>query len=247
MTKGILYYSDCRGDPLLLEACRRQLRRAAGDLPIVSVTLQPIDFGDIRIVLPLERGRLTMFRQQLAGLRALDTDVVFFCEHDCVYPAAHFACDHFTLDPTAADRYWYDCAWWRVDVETGRAVTYLAQSVSGLCGARDLLLDHYTRRVAQVRAHGYDKNLGYEPGMHAPPRGLDAVPFARYWARVPYLDLRHGCNLTASRWDPSQFYDPRTCTQWRELPAGEPLPGWGVPFGRMRAFLTDLAREEVAA
>jgi hypothetical protein len=237
MTKGLVYYSDNRGDPLILETVRKQLRHVSNGYQLVSAVLAPgvAHFGDIQIVLPLERSRLAMFKQILAGLEALSTDVAFLVEHDCLYTASHFA-----FDPPRRDRYYYDTNWYRVDAHTGRAVTYLANQVSGLCADRALLLDHYRRRVAQVERDGYDHRLGYEPGNHPPPRGLDAIPAERYRAAEPYIDIRHGCNLTASRWDPAQFRDKSTCTEWQEVDA---IPGWGSPKGRFREWLTEIGAQ----
>jgi hypothetical protein len=259
MTKGIVYYSDCRGDPAILETCWAQLLRATAGLSLVSVTLQPVPGLGLNIVpyqsddtviwvdsseppaspepfarewTPLERGRLTMFRQILAGLEALDTDVAFLAEHDVLYPP-----EHFDFTPPSADRYYYDVHWYRLDAHTGRAVSYLANQVSGLCADRELLIQHYRARVARTEQAGYDHGTGYEPGNHPPPRGIDHVPQERFRAAQPYIDIRHGCNITASRWSQDGFRDKRTCTEWREV---DEIPGWGPTKGRFPAFLADV-------
>lgn len=84
-SKGIVYYTDNRLDPLIAQACQRQLDAAAGGRQIVSVSLQPLAWAE-NIVLPLERGYLTMFRQILAGIEASRADVIFLAEHDVLYP-----------------------------------------------------------------------------------------------------------------------------------------------------------------
>jgi hypothetical protein len=73
-TSGIVYYTDNQIDDNILLACQKQLLKA--NLPIVSVSLKPTEFGD-NISLSLERGYLTMFKQILAGLEKIDTDIVF--------------------------------------------------------------------------------------------------------------------------------------------------------------------------
>ena len=82
-----IYITDCRIDPKLAKMCQDTL--TASDLPIVSVSLKPIDFGK-NIVLNMERGYLAMFTQYLRGIEDIDTDIVFLAEHDCLYPAEHF-------------------------------------------------------------------------------------------------------------------------------------------------------------
>lgn len=237
MTSACLYYTDNRLDPVIAEACQRQLRRAAGDRPIVAVSLQPIDFGDVRIVLPLERAHLTMFLQIVAGLEALAADVVFFTEHDCLYPEAHFA-----FVPAHDDVFYYNEAVWKVCATTGRAlyVDHCSQ-VSGLCGAHGLLLKHYQRRVERVRRDGgYDRRVGYEPGARRQRHGgVDDYPAAVWWSDRPIVDIRHAANLTRNRWRKDQFRNPRYTEGWTEA---EEIPGWGRTGGRFDAWLQEVTR-----
>jgi hypothetical protein len=227
-TKGIVYYTDNRGDPAILETVRKKIDNSRNGHELISVSLQPIDFGK-NITLPLERSRLAMFKQILAGLEACSSDVVFLCEHDVLYHPSHF-----DFIPPKKDVYYYNENVYKVDSKTGQAVFYWTKQTSGLCAYRELLLEHYRKRVAKVEAEGYDHSLGYEPGNHPPPRGLDNVPAKRWMSEVPNVDIRHGCNLTATRWDPSQFRDKNTCLGWTLVDA---IPGWGVTKNRFAEFL----------
>lgn len=238
MTKGLAYYSDCRGDARVLEAVRRQVLRAAPGLPLVSVTLQPIEFGR-NIVVPLARGYLTMFRQQLAAIEALETDVVFMVEHDMLYHPSHFK---FT--PPRDDVFWYNQHTWRVDAETGRALFYYCNQVSGLCASRDLLLDHYRRRVAYVERHGFSRNLGFEPGSNRRVRELvDARGCESWMSRYPNVDIKTRFCLTPGRWSQEQFRNKNSCLGWT---ASDAIPGWGRTQGRFAAFLDDVEKGEVS-
>ena len=69
-SKGILYYTDNCLDEKIMAACQKQLMKSVNGNRIISVSLQPMQFGD-NIHLPLERGYLTMFKQILEGLEAL--------------------------------------------------------------------------------------------------------------------------------------------------------------------------------
>jgi hypothetical protein len=233
-TKGVVYYSDLRGDETILRAAREQLKRAVNGHQIVSATLAPLDFGK-NVVLPLERGVLTMFRQILAGLEASDADVVFLCEHDVLYHPSHFA---FT--PPRADAYYYNRAVWKVDAETGRALHYDCDQTSGLCAYRSLLLEHYRARVARVEREGrFDRRIGFEPGTHRTPRGVDDHRAAHWMSEWPNVDIRHGSNLTPSRWRKEQFRDQRYTAGWREA---DGVPGWGRTLGRFPEFLSDIGK-----
>lgn len=207
---GIVYYSDCRGDADIFQACRSQLIQSAGSLPIVSVTLKPVSLGQ-NIVLPLERGYLTMFKQILAGLETLDTEYAFLAEHDVIYTP-----EHFQFRPPNDSTYFYNLHWWKVDHETGHAVTYTAKQTSQLCANRELLIKHYRERVRRVEADGFTRAMGFEPGSHNRKERIDDVPSDVWRSTQPNYDIRHGHNLTPSRWRQDQFKSQRNCQDWRE-------------------------------
>ena len=167
-SKGIVYYTDNRLDNIILDACQSQIKKSAGQNRIVSVSLGPIDFGD-NIHLSLERGYLTMFKQMLAGLEKIDTDVVFFCEHDWLYHPSHF-----DFVPPEKDKFYYNTNVWSVRLEDGHALrTDGSQRTSALCAYRELLLEHYRKRVEMVEKNGYTNKMGFEPGTHGRAERVD--------------------------------------------------------------------------
>jgi len=228
-SKGIVYYTDNRLDPLIMEACQAQLERAG--LPIVSVSLQPLEFGR-NVVVDGERGALTMFRQILAGLEALDADVVFLAEHDVVYHPSHF---QFT--PERGDVFYYNNNVWKVDAEDGRALFHYSNHTSQLCARRELLLAHYRERVRRVEAEGFSRRMGFEPGTHNRAERVDDYGCATWMSAVPNLDLRHGQNLTRTRWKKSEFRNQRFTEGWTEADA---VPGWGRTRRQMDGLLNRL-------
>lgn len=237
-TKGIVYYSDCRPDAAILAAAQHSIE--ASGLPIVAVTLAPVQWPAARnLVLPLERGTLTMFRQILAGLEALDTDDVFFCEHDVLYHQSHFA-----FAPPSAHQYFYNMNVWKVDAQTGRAVHYRTKQTSGLCADRQLLIAHYRTRIARVEREGFSRKMGFEPGSHSRSERVDDVPSGEWRSPAPNIDIRHTANLTASRWARDQFRDQRNCQGWTEA---DEIPGWGRTKGRFAEWLAAVSRERVPA
>lgn len=244
MTKGIVYYTDNQLNQLYAIPVRDQLSAIAKQkhLSVVSVSLQPLMFYQ-NLVVERPRGVLTMFKQILAGLEALDTDIAYLCEHDVLYHP-----DHFDFTPASDQVYYYNEHTYKVDAKTGQAVFYYTKQTSGLCANRQLLVEHYRRRVAKVEQNardliaagqpvhrdGYSQHMGYEPGCHTPPRGVDDFKAERWMAARPNVDIRHARNLTASRWSQDEFRDKRTCQGWTLV--GE-IPGWGPTLGCFPAFL----------
>jgi len=232
-SRGAIYYSDCRPDSLILEACRGQLLSATGGLPIVSCTLKPVGLG-LNIVLPLERGYLTMARQILIALEMSSSDVIFFAEHDIAYHASHFQ-----FVPPRDDCFYYNQNVWKVDVDSGRALFYYANQLSGLCAYRPLLLEHFRARVAKIEKDGFTRSMGFEPGTRKIRHGgIDDRQFATWMSDVPNIDIRHRDTLTPSRWKKELFRNQRYTAGWTEADA---VPGWGHTKGRFREMLAGLA------
>ena len=217
VSKGVLYYTDNQLDPTIMKACQEKLLDSINGHRLVTVGLKPMDgFGD-NLTLDLERGHLTMFKQILAGLEALDTDIVYFCEHDCIYPP-----EHFEFTPPDRETYYYNMNTWKTDGT--HYLRYDCKQTSGLVAYRDLLLQHYRERVRRVEAEGYNSRMGFEPGSHGRAERVDDYPSDAFQSARPIVDIRHGKNLTPSRWRQDQFRDQRNCRNWQEA---DEVPGWG--------------------
>lgn len=227
-TKGLVFYTDNRLEDRIARAVQAQLLRCQNGNRLVSVSLKPLEFGE-NIVLPLERGILTMFRQILAGLEALDTDIAFLVEHDILYDPSHF-----DFVPPRTDVFYYNQAVFKVDAATGKALYYHVNQTSGLCAYRVLLVEHYRKRVERVEREGFTRSMGFEPGTHRYPRGVDDYGHDTWRSAVPNIDIRHRHNLTPSRWSKSEFRNQRFTSGWTEA---DGVPVWGTTLGRFDQIL----------
>lgn len=229
-TKGIVYYTDNKLTSDIMEACQRQIVNAANGRKVISVSLDPLEFGE-NITLDLERGYLTMFKQILTGLDKLETDIVYLCEHDVLYHPSHF---EFT--PAKRDVFYYNENVWKVHRDFGFALFYYCKQTSGLCAYRDTLIDHYRKRVAYVEKHGFSQRIGFEPGTHGRIPEL-AGKSDRWMSEYPNIDIRHNENLTPSRWKKSQFRNQRFCKGWLMK---DTVPGWGKTLGRFDEIMESI-------
>jgi hypothetical protein len=227
-TKGIVYYTDNKLDPGIMKACQEQLLKSVNGYRIVSVSLQPIYFED-NIVLPLERGYLTLFKQILTGLEELNTDIVFMAEHDVLYSK-----EHFEFIPPEHDKYYYNKNWWKLRLPDGHCLQHDGAQTSGLCAYRDTLIKHYKQRVINTEKmwnelggnthpfRSFIRDQGFEPGTHHRAVSVDNLNFEYWDSPVPIVDVRHNGNLTANRWSIDQFRrKPKT---WIE---SDTIPYWG--------------------
>jgi len=151
MRKGIVYYSDGKLDPVIRDIVIRQLNRRNWTIHDTAVCVYPPEGAT--------PGILTMHKQILHGLECVETDVVFMAEHDVLYSPSHFA-----FVPLRSDTFYYNVNVVHVRWPDGYAVAWDdCQQVSGLCAYRELLIDYYQARIAQIEREGFNRH--YEPGL----------------------------------------------------------------------------------
>lgn len=235
LTKGMVYYTDNQCDPVIADAVRRQLSRIAKEkgMIIVNVSLKPLDWEN-NIVLPLERGILTMTQQILAGLLAIDTDIVFFTEHDVLYHPSHF-----DFVPPMDNVYYYNENTYKVRSSDGQAVFFYCKQTSGCCAYRKTLVEHYKKRLERIEKEGFSRSMGFEPGCHHLPNGVDNLLAREWMSEVPNVDIRHDKNLTWSRFKPEQYRSQRSIRGWKLV---DEVPGWGRTKDRFSEFLREAVK-----
>lgn len=250
-TKGIIYYTDNELDPKINKVVQDNLRKVADEkgLPIVCTSLKKMTFGDKNIFFPsLKRGSVTMFKQIYSALQNSTADIIYFCEHDVLYPACHF---DFT--PPEKNHYYYNEHVWKMEVGDTTAMRHFCSQTSGLCAYREVLLAHYKKRLeiyadyfeelggnrgVAVKFDGYKKSTGYEPGRYLTIheegtehehahyiKGLiDKFGATTWQSDVPLIDIKHTKCLTASFWKLT-VYRNRTYLQGYKI--SDTIPGWG--------------------
>lgn len=103
----IIYLTDNTLDEQIAKVCRDNLLKQAGDIPIISVSQKPINFGKNVCVGEIGRSWLSLYKQLYAGLYMSESENVVIAEHDCLYEAEHL---HFT--PPRDDTFCYNQNTW---------------------------------------------------------------------------------------------------------------------------------------
>ena len=210
VSKGIIFYTDNTLPTKLAHQVQDRIK--ASGLPIVSASLKPMDKMGTNLYFPVSRGKLTMFLQILACLEASTSEIVFFCEHDVLYHESYFK---FTSP--SKDKFYYNTNVWRARQSDGKAVTWEANQVAQLSGYREHLLDYYRKKIDEILESGF--NRSYEPG------GRDKSQYEQWRSGYPNIDIRHGGNLSSSKWSPDDFRDKSTCVNWQETTLDK-IEGW---------------------
>ena len=203
LIKNIVYYTNNQLDTRVMIGCQKQILKGIKEDYIVSVSLKPLNFGK-NLVLDLQSGYLSMFKQILAGLEFSNAEIIFFCEHDVLYHPSHF---DFT--PEENDIYYYNVNVykWKYPNDSFLKLDDIKQ-VSGLCAYRKLLINHYKRKIVQIlknQEEGFNYNIGFEPGCYVPPRKRNDFKTKIWNSACPNIDILHSNNLTSSQWIKGEF------------------------------------------
>lgn len=87
----IVYCSSNREDPRFEERIRANILKQCGDIPVISVTQKPIDFGtNICVGDDIGVSGFNFFRQVLIGCKAATTKYIISAEADTVYGPDYF-------------------------------------------------------------------------------------------------------------------------------------------------------------
>jgi hypothetical protein len=105
--RTVIYYTSNKEDESFEAKIRAKLLESIGDLPLVSVSQKPLDFGTNICVGEVGYTYLNLFRQLLLGCEKATTPYIVTAESDCLYPK-----EYFELKPPRLDGiYMYDNVW----------------------------------------------------------------------------------------------------------------------------------------
>ena len=108
MDKTVIYYTSNKESENFEQKIREGIWLAKGDLPLISVSQKPIDFGENICVGDVGHTYFNAFRQLLIGCEKATTPYVVMAEADFLYPNKGY----FDFIPTSPDTiYSYDNVW----------------------------------------------------------------------------------------------------------------------------------------
>ena len=240
--RSIIYLTDNTLDPEIMALCQRKLVEVSGDLPILSISQEPLDFGENICVGAIGRNWLSFYKQVLAGCDAAGTEWVAIAEHDCLYTS-----EHLHYQPGDGSVFWYNDNRWLVQwggnhPELNGMYSWWPGSLAFsqlICG-RELLRESVAERVHILEGGGNASMFGKgEPGV-VPPR---AIRKARKWAKsgrpvwlrkyledyltkyahdtfrtqLPNLDIRHATNFTGPKRGTRRRYELPYWGRWEDV------------------------------
>lgn len=145
----VIYYTSNYLDtnnPFFLANTKKQLLKAIGDLPLISVSQKPIVFGKNICLGNIGRSHINIYKQILAGCKAAKTKYVAMAEDDILYSYEHF---HSELPKPGY--FLYDMNKWSLFTWTDPPVfSYRHRKiVNSLIADRKMLIDALEERFAK--------------------------------------------------------------------------------------------------
>ena len=222
MRKAIVYYTDNVLSRSFARKIRERLKLSAGDIPIVWVSQKPIAEKDNIVLEGIERSHRSRCLQILTGLRRVETDIVYFAEHDVIYHPSHFE-----FEPPEKDVFYYNVNRWWLRAKDGQACFHEAHSLSQLVAYKKITEDFYIRRMAYY-VNGIKIGIGNEPGKRNVPK-MPRYKIGDFKSEWPNVDIRHKRNYTQS----NKFIKDGYILQ-------DGIPFWGQTKGRYKEFIKGL-------
>lgn len=189
----VIYYTSNWLDthnPFFLKNTKKQLIKAGGDLPLISVSHKPMDFGTNICVGNIGRSHLNIYRQIMIGARAAKTKYVAMAEDDILYSYEHF---HTYLPEK--DRFAYDMAKWSIFTWTKPPMYSFRTNrkvVNSLVAKRDMLVAAMEERFAKFPDES-KVPLQYwgDPGRYENKLGVTVRETEEFYTTCPNIVFSH--------------------------------------------------------
>jgi hypothetical protein len=184
----VIYYTANTMESRLFKTAQEQLLKAIGDLPLISVSQKPMDFGENICVGEIGVSTYNLYKQALEGAKAAKTKYVAMAEDDTLYSPEHF----HKYKPS--NRFMYDLSRWSVFTWTKPPIySWKDRETNNMLTApRDLLIETLEERYAKYTdPNNYPLHFWAEPGRFEKQLGLTKRPMDIWMSYVPSIMFTH--------------------------------------------------------
>jgi len=195
----VIYYTSNNleeKNPYFVKNTKRQLLKAIGDHPLISVSQKPMDFGQNICVGDIGRSHRNIYSQILTGCKASKTAYVAMAEDDILYSYNHF----HTYVPRR-NKFAYDMAklslftWTKPPLFSFRTKRLV---VNQLIAPRQYLIDAMEERFARIpelKKLGLDddqiNSRWGDPGRYEDLLGVTVRKREEFYSSVPSIVFTH--------------------------------------------------------
>jgi hypothetical protein len=183
----VVYITSNRENSTFEEHIKTELLSAIGNLPLISVSQKPIDFGHNLCIGDVGVSDQNAWRQAQLGAIAAETKFVCFAESDCLYPA-----DYFSFEPPI------DCALCAIPLyvlfaQRGKSKVYALKPKGSELAAiypRQLFID-----AIDLMLKGFDTWGCNEVRNKAFPYIFNLIPRQFFTVRQPIVSIKTDQNM----------------------------------------------------
>lgn len=142
----VIYYTACRLNEPFASNVRRQLLLAIGDLPLISISKKPLDFGNNICDGDTKRSIVAVYQAVLKGAKIAKTKYIALAEDDALYPP-----DHFYKHLPPEDTFAYNLTRWNIYTWSRPPFFSIKfrRTLSSLIAPRKLLIETLEERFAK--------------------------------------------------------------------------------------------------
>ena len=202
----VIYYTSNRENEAFEKKIRDKLLKTIGDIPLISVSQKPIDFGKNICVGDVGVSNQNVGRQIQIGAEAATTPFIIMAEADCIYPKEYFS----FVPPRDDIAYRYDNLWilWKKGGPFRRKIYSECGQVLG-------------REYAIASLKNYCVGRGMwradlEHGREVPPSPYSGGVVNTYQTNIPIINIKT---------DEGQHKSTRTMYNVEPV---DSLPFWGT-------------------
>ena len=191
----VIYYTSNYMTGKFIEKTKEQLLSVIGDLPLISVSHKPMNFGTNICVGDVGRSHLNIYRQILIGAKAAKTKYVSLAEDDILYSA-----EHFREKRPEPGHFLYDMNKWSIFTWTQPPIFSMRRRmvVNHLIAERDMIVEAMEERFNTYNAleFGSDEskiNLSHwgDPGRYERQLKVTVRPTQKFYASKPGVVFTH--------------------------------------------------------
>ncbi len=187
----ILYYTANRLREPFAKKVREQLVKVAGDIPIISISQKPMDFGVQNICVGDKiYSSVNIYRQALVGAKEAKTKYIAMAEDDILYSREHFL-DYIPKD----DEFAYDYSRWAIYTWVKPPMySYKERKVlSMMICPRELFIEAMEERFKKYPDESMLRNISdfSEPGRYENHLKVTERKSVKYESSVPCLVFTH--------------------------------------------------------
>lgn len=190
---SVIYYTANVINDYFMRNTQYQLLKSAGDIPIISISRKPMNFGKNTWV-DLDRNHFNIYRQALMGAKQATTKYVALCEDDVLYTPEHFK--YRPKKPFAYNMNFWNITTWGEPMFTQKSGG--RRNLGQLICEREAFIEAMEERFKKYpNPSGKElKDIWAEPSKYEKHLGVTMQEWEPFYTNPPNIMFSHQTSLS---------------------------------------------------